>query len=65
MKNTFGNSISLTVFGESHGECVGAVIDGLAAGIVVDENLIREDLKRRARQVCRHGRLFIHLLEFV
>ena len=48
MKNTFGNSISLTVFGESHGECVGAVIDGLAAGIVVDENLIREDLKRRA-----------------
>lgn len=48
MKNTFGNSISLTVFGESHGECVGAVIDGLAAGIVVDENQIREDLKRRA-----------------
>ena len=48
MKNTFGNSISLTVFGESHGECVGAVIDGLAAGIVVDENLIWEDLKRRA-----------------
>ena len=27
---------------------VGAVIDGLAAGIVVDENLIREDHKRRA-----------------
>ena len=48
MKNTFGNSVSLTVFGESHGECVGAVIDGLQAGIVVDENSIKADLKRRA-----------------
>lgn len=48
MKNTFGQSISLTVFGESHGECVGAVVDGLAPGIIVDENEIRADLKKRA-----------------
>ena len=30
MKNTFGNSISLTLFGESHGAYIGAVLDGLA-----------------------------------
>ncbi len=48
MKNTFGQSVSLTVFGESHGEGVGAVIDGLCAGIVVDENKIRAKLAKRA-----------------
>ena len=37
MKNTFGNNISLTLFGESHGAAVGAVLDGLAAGCPVDE----------------------------
>ena len=31
MKNTFGNAVSLTIFGESHGPAVGAVLDGLAA----------------------------------
>ncbi|MBR2599636.1 MAG: chorismate synthase, partial [Erysipelotrichaceae bacterium] len=32
MRNTLGNLITVTLFGESHGECVGAVIDGLPAG---------------------------------
>ena len=36
MKNTFGQSVSMTVFGESHGEAVGVVIDGIAPGIDVD-----------------------------
>ena len=35
MKNTFGNSVAVTLFGESHGECIGAVIDGLAPGIEI------------------------------
>ncbi len=30
MKNTFGNQLSVTIFGESHGDCIGAVMDGLA-----------------------------------
>ena len=30
MKNTFGASVSVTLFGESHGAEIGAVIDGLA-----------------------------------
>ncbi len=41
MKNTFGNSVAVTLFGESHGEFIGAVLDGLAPGIRVDEEYIR------------------------
>ena len=37
MKNTFGNSVSITLFGESHGAQIGAVLDGLAPGIPVEE----------------------------
>lgn len=47
MKNTFGQSVSVTVFGESHGECIGAVIDGLAPGIKIDEEFISGSLARR------------------
>ena len=47
MKNTFGSSLSVTVFGESHGKSIGAVIDGLAAGLEVDEDYIREKLSLR------------------
>ncbi len=47
MKNTFGQNISLTLFGESHGEAVGAVLDGLAAGIPIDEGFISERLSLR------------------
>ena len=37
MKNTFGSDLSLTIFGESHGRAVGAVLDGIAAGVPVEE----------------------------
>ncbi len=47
MKNTFGNSISVTIFGESHGEGIGAVIDGLAPGIAVDNGFITSQLNKR------------------
>lgn len=47
MKNSFGSSITLTVFGESHGECIGAVLDGMPAGIKVDDGFIRHQLSRR------------------
>ena len=50
MKNTFGNSISLTLFGESHGPEIGAVLDGLAPGILVDPAHIAAQMdKRRAK----------------
>ena len=47
MKNTYGNSVSITLFGESHGPAIGAVLDGLAAGIPVDESFIAEQLRKR------------------
>ena len=47
MKNTFGNSISITLFGESHGEEIGAVLDGMAPGIAVDEAYIEQKLALR------------------
>ena len=50
MKNTFGTQICLTLFGESHGPAVGAVLDGLPAGLCVDPDFITTCMdKRRAR----------------
>lgn len=51
MKNTFGGAITLTIFGESHGPAVGAVLDGLAAGLPVNEAYIAFQMdKRRAKK---------------
>ena len=47
MKNTFGSSVCVTLFGESHGTKIGAVLDGMAPGIPVDEDLIRYQLSLR------------------
>lgn len=47
MKNTFGQNIGVTLFGESHGEAIGAVVDGLPAGIPVDTEEIAYRLSRR------------------
>ena len=46
-KNTFGNSVTITIFGESHGAEIGAVLDGLAPGIPVKEEFIAEKLSLR------------------
>ena len=50
MKNTFGQSVAVTLFGESHGEYIGAVLDGLAPGLVIDEAFIRHQLSLRRPQ---------------
>ena len=47
MKNSFGNSIVITLFGESHGEYIGTVIDGLAPGIKIDYEYIKAKLALR------------------
>ncbi len=58
MKNTFGQSLSLTLFGESHGEKIGAVLDGLAPGIDIDESFIafRLSLRRPAGRISTSRR---------
>ena len=47
MKNSFGNNVQITIFGESHGPFIGAVIDGLAPGMVVEESFIEHQLSLR------------------
>ena len=47
MKNTFGNAVFLTIFGESHGAAIGAVLDGLAAGLPVESDYIAARMERR------------------
>ena len=50
MKNTFGNVLAVTIFGESHGPYIGAVLDGLAPGIPVSEEYIKRQLYFRRPQ---------------
>ena len=45
--NTFGTLFRLTTFGESHGNGIGGVIDGMPAGIEVDTAFIQQELDRR------------------
>ena len=47
MKNVFGNALSVTLFGESHGAAIGAVLDGVPSGIAVNEEYIRHQLSLR------------------
>ena len=50
MKNTFGQSVLTTVFGESHGDAIGVVIDGISPGIAVDKDFIAYQLSKRRPQ---------------
>ena len=45
--NSFGNIFKLTSFGESHGEAVGGVVDGMPPGIHIDLDFIQSELNRR------------------
>lgn len=47
MRNTFGTLFTLTTFGESHGEAIGGVVDGMPAGIDIDLEFIQNELSRR------------------
>ncbi|MBP3655842.1 MAG: chorismate synthase [Clostridia bacterium] len=48
MRANFGTQYRLTIFGESHGEAIGVVIDGVPAGTPIDEQAIARDMARRA-----------------
>ena len=45
--NTIGTVLRLTTFGESHGVAIGGVIDGFPSGVVVDEEFVRSEMRRR------------------
>jgi len=45
--NTFGKILRLTTFGESHGKALGCILDGVPAGLQIDEEFIQSELDRR------------------
>ena len=45
--NSFGNRFRISLFGESHGTGIGLTIDGIPAGIPLDESLFEADMARR------------------
>ena len=47
MRNIFGNVFTLSTFGESHGEAIGGVVDGMPAGVDIDLDFIQQELNRR------------------
>lgn len=48
MSSTFGTNLRVTIFGESHGPAIGAVIDSPPAGILLDRQYILTQIHRRA-----------------
>lgn len=59
MKNVLGNSITVSLFGESHGAQIGVMIDGLAPGIDVDLEFMRKQLNLRKP----HGKISTQRVE--
>ena len=47
MFNSFGNLLKLTTYGESHGEAIGGILDGMPSNITIDIAKIQEALNRR------------------
>ncbi len=45
--NRFGIRFSFSTFGESHGKAIGCIIDGVPAGLAIDEDFIQSELDRR------------------
>lgn len=48
MSNIWGRNLRLSIFGESHGDGLGIVIDGLPPGCTIDMNEVSRNMKRRA-----------------
>lgn len=45
--NSFGRMLRITIFGESHGPCIGVVIDGCPAGLKIKPEMFFGDISRR------------------
>ena len=48
MSSTYGESLKLSIFGQSHGAGIGMVLDGIPAGLRVDMEALNAFLARRA-----------------
>ncbi|MCH1941547.1 chorismate synthase [Holdemania massiliensis] len=47
MKSAIGQCIQLSLFGESHGEAIGVVIQGLPSGILIDQAWMQKQMEKR------------------
>ncbi len=45
--NRFGERFTISTFGESHGKAIGCLLDGVPAGLAIDEEYIQSELDRR------------------
>ena len=45
--NSFGRKFRVSIFGESHGDSIGVVLDGVPAGLELDEQDFLQDVQRR------------------
>lgn len=45
--NTIGRNITLTTFGESHGEAIGGILDGFPSNVKIDLDAVQSELDRR------------------
>jgi len=54
MSNTIGDKIKCTVFGQSHSEAIGVVIEGVPAGIPLNMDFINKFMARRAPGKGKH-----------
>lgn len=48
MSSTYGENLKFSIFGQSHGRAIGMVLDGIPAGLKVDEEKLQAFLSRRA-----------------
>lgn len=53
--SVYGTIFKLTTWGESHGNAIGAVIDGCPAGLLLDEEYLQEYLNRRKPGQTRYS----------
>lgn len=50
MKSTIGQVLTLSLFGESHGDAIGCVLDGFPAGMKIDEKFLAHQMNKRKAQ---------------
>ena len=60
VSNSIGRHLILTSFGESHGTCVGAVVDGCPAGLELEEKDIQKmlDLRKPGQSLVSTQRIY-------
>ena len=58
MQNSFGKLFTITSFGESHGSCMGVVVDGCPAGLSISAEDIQKQVdKRKSTGIAATGRV--------